>query len=93
MIGRGLHAAAFRVGERPDHRLLHVPSLRLRAAGRSETLEIADYAGMPLLLQAVAGEERVVLIGVSLPEGASLPADAAGPAAAQAPATGAGDAH
>jgi hypothetical protein len=76
-VGRGLHAASFRVGAAESTRLLHLPTLRLRAAGRDETMEVAEFADLPLLLHATAGEERVVLIGVSLPEGAALPSEGA----------------
>ncbi len=77
LVGRGLHAASFRVGAAESPRLLHLPTVRLRAAGRDETMEIAEFADLPLLLHATAGEERVMLIGVSLPEGVPLPNEGA----------------
>ncbi|MCB9738289.1 MAG: hypothetical protein H6747_03410 [Deltaproteobacteria bacterium] len=84
LIGPGLHVAAFRVGDQNEPRMLHLPALRLRAAGREETLEVGAWGAWALLLSATAGQERIVLIGVSVPDAIGLPDPAGSAAAAQA---------
>lgn len=84
LIGPGLHVAAFRVGDQNEPRMLHLPALRLRAAGREETLEVGAWGELALLLSATAGQERIVLIGVSVPDAAGLPNLVDGAASARA---------
>jgi hypothetical protein len=68
--GAALHLAAFRFGAEPPV-LRHLQATRVRALRANATLEIADYADLPLLLRAEAAGTSAVLVGVAVPAASS----------------------